>query len=224
MNPEESRAAEIESDIRRTRNRMGDDIEAIGDKLSPSRIKQRAKEAVSRKTREAGAGLIRAARENPIPATMVAVGLTWLFRTRGKHQSWQDPDFDVDDGAHSSVKEKAQELAHSAGEKVQHVSQQASQKARRAGYTLQYFFEDNPLIAGAGVIALGAAIGALLPHTKKEDRLMGSARDELVQQAQGVAEHAKVALEERLSEPSSEHSQEPPIPSQGDRYAQQWQR
>jgi hypothetical protein len=218
MNPEESRAAEIESEIRRTRSRMGDDIEAIGDKISPRRIRERAKDAVSRKTREAGAGLIRAARENPIPATMVAVGLTWLFRTRDKHQSWQDPDLDVDGGS-PSVKEKAQALAHSAGEKVQHVSQQASRKARRAGYSLQYFFEDNPLIAGAGVIALGAAVGALLPHTRKEDRLMGSARDELVSQAQGVAEHAKAALTDRLSEPSPEPSHQPADPSQGERYA-----
>jgi hypothetical protein len=35
--------AEIESDIRHTRARMGADIEAIGAKLNPARLKRRAK-------------------------------------------------------------------------------------------------------------------------------------------------------------------------------------
>lgn len=34
--------AEIESDIRHTRARMGEDIDAIGAKLNPARLKRRA--------------------------------------------------------------------------------------------------------------------------------------------------------------------------------------
>jgi hypothetical protein len=83
--------AEIESEIRRTRDRMGEEIEAIGEKLSPGRITQRAKQAVSRKTRETGRGLWRTARENPVPTALVALGVSMLLRTRNKHRdAWND--------------------------------------------------------------------------------------------------------------------------------------
>lgn len=40
-------------------------------------------------------------------------------------------------------------------------------------------FRDQPLVAGALAFAAGAAIGAALPHTEREDELMGEAADQL---------------------------------------------
>jgi len=184
--------AAIESDIERTRNRMGEGIEAIGEKLRPERIKQQAKDAVSRKTREAGASLWRTAKENPVPTAIVALGLTMLFKARSKQRNGGE-----------GVTERAQELAERAGEKVSHVAHDAANKAKRTGSTLQNFFERNPVIAGAGVVVIGAAVGALLPTTEKENEIMGHARDELVQQAKGVASQAQDTLNEKLSESSA---------------------
>jgi hypothetical protein len=213
--------AEIESEINRTRDRMGEEIEAIGEKLRPERIKQRAKEAVSRKTRETGASMVRIARENPIPAAMVALGMTLLLRARGKRREWGNGySSESSSGGRTSegvgaavegVKDKAQEFAGRAGEKVEHVAGQAAEKAKRTGSQLQQFFEGNPVIAGAAVMVLGAAIGALLPETEKENRIMGPARDELVDQAKSVAQHAQGTLEEKMSESPSSN---PPPQSQ----------
>jgi hypothetical protein len=154
---------------------MGNEIEAIGDRLRPARIKQRAKDAISQK----GANLFRTAKENPVPTAIVALGLALLFKARTKHQesgtgyAAGESDFDQ-----SGIKEKA----------------------KRTGNTLQRFFERNPIIAGAGVIVLGAAVGALIPETKQENQLMGHARDQMLQQARSVAQHAQGAIEQKMSE------------------------
>lgn len=74
--------------------------------------------------------------------------------------------------------------------------------------------EEQPLIVGALGIALGAAIGAVLPTTEQEDRLLGSARDKAIAQIKEtgsesmnqvresvtrVAKDAKQAVSETLS-------------------------
>ena len=42
---------------------------------------------------------------------------------------------------------------------------------------------EQPLVVGAVIIAIGAAIGAALPSTRKEDELMGKTRDRLREKA-----------------------------------------
>jgi hypothetical protein len=203
--------AEIESDIRRTRDRMGEEIDAIVEKLSPGRIKQRAKEAVSRKTRETSRGLWRTARENPVPTAIVALGISMLMRARNKQRDrwngspaddWSDEGYGQGYGESrgEKVKERAQELVGQSKEKVEHVAERAAERARRTTNDLQSFFERNPVIAGAAVIVAGAAVGALLPETEKEKGWMGRARDELVDQVRDVAHQAKQTFEDKMPE------------------------
>jgi len=163
------RTAGIESDIEMTRNRMGEGIEAIGEKFRPERIKQQTKDAVSRKTREAGASLWRTAKENPVPTAIVALGLALLFKARSKQRN-------------------------GTGENVAH---DTAEKAKRTGHRLQNFFERNPVIAGAGAVVVGAAVGALLPSTEKENRIMGHTRDELVREAKDIASQAQDTFKEQ---------------------------
>jgi hypothetical protein len=180
---------------------MGEDIDAIGDKLSPERIKQRAKQAVSRKTRETGQNIWRTARENPVPTAIVALGLTLLFRARRR-----DREEENGNGYSSYSPDQWSMQGESDSEGMK---QKAAQKAKRTGNKLQEFFESNPVIAGAGVIVLGAAVGALIPETRKEKELMGSARDELVGQAKQIAQHAQGTFEQKMSEnPSTTQSQQ----------------
>ncbi len=48
------------------------------------------------------------------------------------------------------------------------------------------FFENQPLIAGALAVALGAAIGSALPHSQVEDDTMGDSSDHLFADAQAL--------------------------------------
>ena len=207
--PSSQKPDDIESNIRRTRERMGDEVAAISDRLRPARIKQRATEAVKRK----GANLFRTAKENPVPTAIVALGLTLLFRARSKQRDSENGYAENGHGLKEKTqalagdaREKAQQVVGAAGEKIGHAAEQVTQKAKDTGYTLQSFFERNPIIAGAGAVVLGAAVGALIPETQKEKKLMGHARDQIVDKTKSVVQQAQGAIEQKLSEHPQEAS------------------
>ena len=47
--------------------------------------------------------------------------------------------------------------------------------------------EHNPLAVGAVAMAVGAAVGLALPETRREQELMGDARDRVVDNAKSMA-------------------------------------
>jgi hypothetical protein len=53
----------------------------------------------------------------------------------------------------------------------------AQAQANRAREGFNTLLEEQPMILGAVGLAVGAAIGAMLPSTEQEDRLLGPARD-----------------------------------------------
>lgn len=61
-------------------------------------------------------------------------------------------------------------------------------------------FKDQPLVGGALAFAVGAAIGAALPHTEQEDHLLGDAsdstKDRLKHEATDAVEHGKEVASE----------------------------
>ena len=66
---------------------------------------------------------------------------------------------------------------------------------KRGSQTASNLFEDQPLVVGALAVALGAAIGGALPHSRIEDDSLGATRDRLFADAQAVflEERAKLA-------------------------------
>lgn len=92
----------IRDDIERTRARMGDTVEALGERLNPARLRQQLKDnlreatigrvqtmANSAKERigESGRSVASVIRENPIPAAMIVGGLGWLLFARKRADS-----------------------------------------------------------------------------------------------------------------------------------------
>ncbi|HEX3232789.1 MAG TPA: DUF3618 domain-containing protein [Gemmatimonadales bacterium] len=88
---------EIEREIQRTRARVGRDIDALGEKLSPENLKQQAKDAMAEKAqdmvsnvgyqaRRTGSRLVDFVRENPLPVAAVGLGVTWLFTLRTRSE------------------------------------------------------------------------------------------------------------------------------------------
>lgn len=92
------------------------------------------------------------------------------------------------------VSDKAHELTHRAGEvadtakeKVGVVADRARERARQ----LNRETHEHPLRVAAGAAIAGLALGMLLPRTRKEDKAMGGARDELVDRAGEAASRVK---------------------------------
>lgn len=110
-----------------------------------------------------------------------------------------------------SAGSKVGHLAHDAGEGVTSLAHRAAEgattlasKTRDGAYLVEqrfeHFLRENPLAAGVAVFAIGAAIGLAVPHSQREDALMGSARDTLVEKAENLAHDAVQTAQESLSQ------------------------
>ena len=77
----------------------------------------------------------------------------------------------------------------------------ARQTARRTSNQLQRMMRENPLLVGAAAVLAGAAIGASLPETERENQLMGEARDSVVDRAQEAAREAANTVKEAANDP-----------------------
>jgi ElaB/YqjD/DUF883 family membrane-anchored ribosome-binding protein len=84
---------DIEREIEETRNRMSQNIDELGDRLSPDNLKHEAKNAirhvahdtvsnVGEQARRTGSRLVEVIRENPLPVIAVGAGVTWLLTQR----------------------------------------------------------------------------------------------------------------------------------------------
>jgi hypothetical protein len=92
----------------------------------------------------------------------------------------------------SSAKGSAADGGRSAAQGLTSAAQSVRQKAGQFGQHAQRRVTDTldsePLmLAGVGII-VGAAIGAALPRTETEDRVLGSARDRMLEKGKGLAQ------------------------------------
>lgn len=71
--------------------------------------------------------------------------------------------------------------------------EQSKQIARQAKAKTSDGIDKNPLAIVLGGIAIGAIVGALLPSTERETKVMGKAGKKLNKKARKMAEAAKVA-------------------------------
>ncbi|HSL69655.1 MAG TPA: DUF3618 domain-containing protein [Longimicrobiales bacterium] len=92
--------ARLRADIAHTRADLGDTLDAIQDRLSPARLKQRAKDSVRDATigrvkhmarnvgdraGGAGRGFMEVVRDNPMPLALIGLGAGWLLMNRRRH-------------------------------------------------------------------------------------------------------------------------------------------
>lgn len=96
-----------------------------------------------------------------------------------------------------SARQGASDSLHRAGDRARHLggdarrsAQQMRERSRRqwqqASHGARDFFETNPLAVGAAALAVGALIGAALPETEAEKRLMGEKGEHLADRAKSM--------------------------------------
>ncbi|PWS34913.1 hypothetical protein DFH01_21445 [Falsiroseomonas bella] len=102
------------------------------------------------------------------------------------------------------------QVAHGAGRAWDAASDTASDLGRGAyrlgegaGRRMSAAVEEQPLLLGAFGLAIGATMGALMPATEAEDRLMGETRDRMADRLSGLAGEAY----ERAKETAGEQAQ-----------------
>jgi ElaB/YqjD/DUF883 family membrane-anchored ribosome-binding protein len=142
---------EIEREIERTRERMSDNIDALGDKLSPDNLKQQAKDAIAGKAqdvvanvgdhaRQTGSRVVEFITENPLPVAAVTLGAIWLFTMRKGSQGEVSGDRMARfaytgperreigrPGLGRRLMDRAESVRHTVGDKAHHASERAGE-------------------------------------------------------------------------------------------------
>jgi ElaB/YqjD/DUF883 family membrane-anchored ribosome-binding protein len=90
--------------------------------------------------------------------------------------------------AASQAKEKVGQFADQAQDQVGEWGGQVQYGARQAKSRFDQTLYENPLAVSAAAVALGLAVGMSLPETPFEDKLMGEARDSVMDKAQATAQ------------------------------------
>lgn len=113
---------------------------------------------------------------------------------------------DVSTGWASETWQQVKDAAGVVGQKVSDATSSMSgstsatasslkDQSTRLNQAILTHFRDQPLVGGALAFAVGAAIGAALPHTDTEDKLLGDAADsvktDISSQASDLAEQGK---------------------------------
>ena len=181
---------------------------------------------VGEQARRTGSRLVDVIRDNPLPVIAVGAGVTWLLTQRSNSDisgdrmaryAYTGGERRQGEGssgiknrigsAVSSIKDKvsdaasgiagrASDLASGSQERAGEVSGQARRQTARVRTNLEHVADENPLTVAIGATIVGLAIGLLLPGTERENEMMGSARDQLVDRAGRTAERVKDAAAE----------------------------
>jgi Protein of unknown function (DUF3618) len=168
---------------------------------------------------ERDGGVMARLRQNPVPAALAGVGLTWLAfsgRDRGQRSwdsgrdrdygdRWRDPASGPWKGRSGTGEagSTAQELGDAASDMASRTREYASdtaesmrRMARRRQNQLERMVQENPLLVGAAALMLGAAFGMAVPETETENELMGDARDSMVGRAREMARDAATQVQQ----------------------------
>lgn len=174
-------------------------------KLSPSNLLDQAMSFFRAHGGEMAKGVGRFAKDNPVPAALMGLGVAWIllapkstgdFEPNGYASGGDDLEDAADEytgnrhiskageeTAESNLSERVSSVAHRAVNRAQSQTELATRGLRGMA-------QEQPFLLAALGIALGAAIGALLPESDPERRWLGSARDRTVSKIKEEGEHA----------------------------------
>ncbi len=240
-------AAELEEEIEHIRQDMDHTISAIERKLSPNEIIDRSLQYFQRGPGEYIENLGNSIKNQPLPAALVGIGLSWLMISSGSRtsegaassrrsgemrqrmdeakqrlrearlrlreektsrmnearQKMQEVRGKVEDTA-GRTKESLGGVSQSVSDRMQRMSEKARQTRRsarewshrvgEAGHrsrervqqarsNFSQAVETQPLLLGVLGIAAGILFGAMLPRTRREDAVLGPAKESLKEQA-----------------------------------------
>lgn len=185
-----------------------------------------------------GRSMLETIRQNPLPAALAGIGLGWLYmsskntsnvrtidhiqaeprRYSGGGYYGGSPRY-ATSYEHSSqdmgMGERAGQVQEKAGEYVEQAQDMAGQLGHQAQYKAQDAYDkfdrlmhESPLVVGAVAIGLGAAVGLAIPETRKENEMMGEARDSLLDTAQQKAQETMHKAEQVVNEAKTTIQQE----------------
>jgi hypothetical protein len=223
MTTTDRRPDEVEREIDQTRTRLDRNVDELQDRLSPSGIADEAAqylrdggEAVGRSLGAVGANIGQTVRDNPVPTVLICAGLAWLAvdAARGYGSSSGDGGGDrksgrvrdavdrvgerLETGA-AQTADRVRETADTIADKAHAVRERAGEYGTQARDKAVDVFDRQPMLVGLLGVAVGAAIGFALPHTQREDRVLGPYRDDVGERVRDYG-HDQAKRAERVAD------------------------
>jgi ElaB/YqjD/DUF883 family membrane-anchored ribosome-binding protein len=177
----ERRPEEIEAEIARTRTDMDATLTAIEQRLTPGQLIDQGLDYLRHSGgREFVSNLGGSVKNNPLPVALMGIGMAWLMATGNRR-----PEERLAEGM-SSTRQRLSQTGQSARERIGQWGETARGGMQRVRGGYDSIVREQPLVLGAIGLAVGALLGAGLPRTREEDRLMGEASDRLTEKARDV--------------------------------------
>jgi hypothetical protein len=171
--------ADLEREGNRYRANMDETLSEIEQELSPGKLLDRSVQYF----RDHGGDFIREAgatvRSNPLPILLTAAGVVWLTAavassrsgSQSQRRSWQGGHLDED---MDSFDEFADNHGYTSESSSSSSSGRIQSALSRGESQLAQLVREQPIALGAVALAAGALLGAALPITDYENRMMSA--------------------------------------------------
>jgi hypothetical protein len=177
----------IERDIDATRADMRATLEALERRFSFDRLVDLTIGRIRERGGEFAGNLSDAAIAYPVPLLLTSIGLGWMMLAgrRGPHARTftHDSMAGAREGiaeAADSVRGAAEATSDSLRSGATRVAAATREHVDDARVRMERLLDEQPLLLGALGLAAGAIVGAFLPASEQENRLLGEARAKAV--------------------------------------------
>lgn len=192
----------VEADVEASRERLNSTLEAISDKLSPNQIVDQAMNAVSHQASSMMHGAShyagsvgRMAVRHPLPLALIGIGIGWLVMSSRRDRHNDETDFD--EGMDQSYAAYEGEMSENNDMESDGFMER---QAHRVSQQARHYFDESPLLIGAGALAIGAILGASLPLSQTERRGLGRAASTAANKVAGLAERGVRSVTQRANQ------------------------
>lgn len=186
---------QLDTEVDAARVRLEGTASELAGRLSPDELMHRALGMVREHGGDFSRNLGSRVKNNPLPMILTGVGLSWLMlSSRDSGSAVQAPQGKSRAGgarrladAVSDTAADSRQKASAMGDRLHDATENASASAQEARDGLTQFYREQPLLAGSLGIAIGAALGALVPPTAMEDDMLGKSSDRSIEAAKSGA-------------------------------------
>lgn len=119
------------------------------------------------------------------------------------------------DSASRSIHAATETWAQAAGsvrDRARQAAETGRRQAERARQGFDYMLREQPLALGVIGLAVGAAVAAAVPRTRREDEWMGAASDRVTEQAKELGKEQLEKARQMASESASARPEDAPQP------------
>ena len=187
----ERTAEQIRADLDRT-------LDALERKLSPSEWFDRSLDYLRDHSGQWSRNVGETARRNPVPIVLAIAGIGWIVAATLSSRNRLHDDTYGDESPYADRPPPRARFYDGVGNRFARAADATRERTRRTRSQVVSTIERQPILLGGLAVAVGALLGALLPATEYEDKVVGQIRDRAVEHARQVGERQYQNLRSRL--------------------------